>query len=42
MYIAELDYNIHKGIECHEEDGLDRYPEEVEYFLRCWDVAGQG
>jgi hypothetical protein len=42
MYVAELDYDIHKGIECHEEDGLDRYPEEVEFFLRCWETAGEG
>lgn len=41
MYVAELDYDIHKGIQCGEEDGLDRYPEEAEYFLRCWETAGE-
>jgi hypothetical protein len=40
MYIAELDYDIHKAIQCGEEDGLDHYPEEVDFFLRCWEVAG--
>lgn len=42
MYIAELDYDIHKMLECGEEDGLDHYPEEVDYFLRCWETAGEG
>ncbi|MEU0158973.1 hypothetical protein ABZ154_09055 [Streptomyces sp. NPDC006261] len=42
MYVAELDYDIHKGIENGEEDGLDHYPEEVDYFLRCWETAGEG
>jgi hypothetical protein len=42
MYVSELDYDIHKSIERGEEDGLDHYPEEVEFFLRCWDTAGEG
>lgn len=42
MYVAELDYDIHKNIQCGEEDGLDRYHEEVDYFLRCWHTAGEG
>lgn len=42
MYVAELDYDIHKGIECDEEDGFDHYSEEVEFFLRCWETAGEG
>lgn len=42
MYIAELDYDIHKGIENGEEDGLDHYHEEVDFFLRCWETAGEG
>ncbi|MEU0952846.1 hypothetical protein ABZ353_10960 [Streptomyces niveus] len=41
MYVAELDYDIHKGIECGEEDEQDHYPEEVEFFLRCWETAGE-
>jgi hypothetical protein len=40
MYIAELDYDMHKNLENGEEDGLDHYPEEVNFFLWCWDVAG--
>lgn len=39
-YVSELDYDIHKGIESGEQDGLDHYPEEVAFFLRCWDDAG--
>lgn len=39
MYVAELDYDIHKGIQNSEEDGLDHYPEEVDFFLRCWETA---
>ena len=42
MYIAELDYDVHKNLECGEEDGLDHYPEEVDHFLRCWETAGEG
>jgi hypothetical protein len=42
MYIAELDYDIHKMLECDEVNGLDTYPDEVNFFLRCWDVAGEG
>lgn len=42
MYVAELDYDRHKNIACGEDDGLDHYPEEVEFFLRCWETAGEG
>lgn len=42
MYIAELDYDIHKSIESPEDGDPCRYPEEVNFFLRCWDVAGGG
>lgn len=38
-YVAELDYDIHKGIECGEEDGVDRYDEEVDFFLQCWEES---
>jgi hypothetical protein len=31
-YLACLDYDLHKGIESGEEDGEDRYPEEVADF----------
>lgn len=27
--VNEVDYDIHKGYECGEEDGLDHYPELV-------------
>lgn len=40
MYIAELDYDIHKSIESPEDGGEDRYPKEVNFFLRCWETAG--
>jgi hypothetical protein len=42
MYVAELDYDIHKYIESPEDGGPDRYPEEADYFLRCWHTAGEG
>jgi regulator of sirC expression with transglutaminase-like and TPR domain len=42
MYVAELDYDIHKNLENGEEDGLDHYGEEVDFFLRCWYTAGEG
>jgi hypothetical protein len=42
MYIAELDYDIHKGIMSPEDGGSDRYPDEVQFFLRCWETAGEG
>jgi hypothetical protein len=41
MYVAELDYDTHKYIESPEDGGPDRYPQEVEFFLRCWDTAGE-
>lgn len=42
MYVSELDYDMHKNLECGEEDGLDHYHEEVDFFLRCWETAGEG
>ncbi|MFJ3084438.1 hypothetical protein ACIPJG_32440 [Streptomyces halstedii] len=38
-YVAELDYDVHKGLQCGHGDGVDRYPEEVENFLRFWEAA---
>lgn len=31
-FIADLDYDIHKSIECGEDDGLDRYPQTIKSF----------
>ncbi|BET51832.1 hypothetical protein RGQ21_68140 [Kitasatospora aureofaciens] len=42
MYVAELDYDIHKMLESPEDGGPDRYPDEVDYFIRCWETAGEG
>lgn len=28
-YLAILDYDLHKGIECDEESGADTYPDEA-------------
>ncbi|MFD5308261.1 hypothetical protein [Streptomyces ardesiacus] len=42
MYIAELDYDKHKYIQSPEDGGPDQYPDEVDYFLRCWETAGEG
>ncbi|MFC3231896.1 hypothetical protein [Streptomyces nitrosporeus] len=38
-YVAELDYGRHKAIQCDKDDGVDRYPDEVENFLRFWEAA---
>src|SRR5690606_41864367 len=42
MYIAELDYDKHKYLQCDEEAGRDRYPEEGQFLLRGWETAGGG
>lgn len=43
-YLALLDYDLHKGIECSEDDGEDHYPQEAaDLFkrLRAAVKAGQ-
>lgn len=42
MYVSELDYDIHKSIQAPEDGRPDQYPDEVSFFLRCWDAAGEG
>lgn len=42
MYVANLDYDIHKGIQDPEDGGPDRYPDEAGYFIHCWETAGEG
>lgn len=42
MYIAELDYDIHRQIMYPLCDGPDGYPREVDFFLRCWETSGEG
>jgi hypothetical protein len=37
--IAELDYDLHKGIERHEETGENEYPELAAKFERLVDEA---
>jgi hypothetical protein len=32
-FIADLDYDIHKNIECGEDDGLNRYEETAAEFI---------
>lgn len=34
--IAWLDYDIHKGLECGEEDGEDTYHEYVSMFIESY------
>lgn len=31
--MCDVDYDIHKHIECGEDDGVNRYPEYVDMFL---------
>jgi hypothetical protein len=38
--ISDLDYDIHKSLECDEEDGTDRYPALAERFIKShWEWA---
>ena len=41
MYVSGLDYGLHQEIDC-DPDGLNGYLDEVDYFLRCWETAGEG
>lgn len=36
--VAHVDYDIHKGYECGEEDGEDHYPELVAKAARMLDA----
>lgn len=40
-FISDLDYDVHKTIQCGEDDGVDHYPETVEFFLSLWEEAGK-
>lgn len=41
-YVAMLDYDIHKGLECGEEDRRDTYPEEAaDLFARLRHATGE-
>ncbi|GAA0671446.1 hypothetical protein GCM10009535_58960 [Streptomyces thermocarboxydovorans] len=42
LYLSELDYDLYKGIANPEDGTGDRFPEEAEFFLRCWEIAGEG
>lgn len=33
-YVANLDYDTHKNLECDEESGEDTYPDEAEYLFK--------
>lgn len=37
--IAWLDYDLHKSLECGEEDGEDTYHEEVVRFIEAYNEA---
>ncbi|MFD7646390.1 hypothetical protein ACFV5M_01810 [Streptomyces albidoflavus] len=39
LYVAELAPEKHSEIEDHPADGIDRYCDEVEFFLRCWEAT---
>lgn len=38
-FMAHVDYDIHKGYECGEEDGLDHYDELVDLFIDEWNAT---
>jgi hypothetical protein len=40
--VNEVDYDIHKGYECGEEDGLDHYPELVAEAAKLLDAITSG
>ncbi|AQS70874.1 hypothetical protein [Streptomyces pactum] len=40
--VNEVDYDIHKGYECGEEDGLDHYPELVAEAAKMLDAITAG
>ena len=31
--IADIDYDIHKNLECGEDDGLDHYPDLAQSYV---------
>jgi len=35
--ISHLDYDLHKSLECGEEDGQDHYDEVVALFLEAFE-----
>ena len=39
-FVSDLDYDIHKNLECDEETEEDRYPELAENFLAALRKAG--
>lgn len=39
LYVAELAPEKHAEIEDHPADGIDRYCDEAEFFLRCWEAT---
>lgn len=38
-FLAHEDYDLHKSMECSEEDGEDRYPEAVDTFVQVYEGA---
>ncbi|MEU8886699.1 hypothetical protein [Streptomyces sp. NPDC048442] len=41
-WLRHFEYDLHKNLECGEEDGLDRYPEEAAAFFACLAPAETG
>ena len=39
--IAQLDYDLHKSLECDEETGENRYPEHAETFIAAYQEASK-
>lgn len=38
-FLAHEDYDLHKAMECGEEDGEDHYPEAVDEFIQVYEGA---
>lgn len=38
-FLAHEDYDLHKAMECGEDDGLDHYPEAVDEFVQVYEGA---
>lgn len=41
-FMSDLDYDLHKGIECDEETGEDGYPEMARIMFRDLQKAANG
>lgn len=41
-FVADLDYDIHKNLECGEDDGLDHYPDLASRWVTAMNLMITG